>query len=163
MRSSFLIIALTLFAATTALAQDNPQPTIKISETQSVSGSLEADGSQLSSSNVDNSRRLAMHEELRTAREQVKTQVLNLSAQITSNTSSDERMNLQRQVMRLKSDSTLQSMNIQLKYARLGDFTEQTEQLEADIEMFETRRDAPRSSVNSTSNRQNSARGGEVR
>ena len=162
MRSTLLVIALTLFAATAALSQDNPNPTAKISAPQATSKAIDPTEDRFTPSTVDNSRRLAMHDELRSAREQVRNEVLNLSAQITQNTSPEERMELQRQVMRLKSDATLKSMNIQLKYAQLGGFTEQAVQLEENIELFQTRRDTPRSPT-TTSTRPNTARGGEVR
>ncbi len=163
MRSTLLIIALTLFAAMAAIAQENAQPTAKISETHAVSKVIDSTEIQTAPSTVDNSRRKAMHEELRAAREQLYNQVMNLGAQITQNISSEERMDLQRQVMRLKSDETLQSMNIQLKYARLGGYTELAEQLVANIELFQTRRDAPTSPIKTISTRPTPARRGEVR
>lgn len=163
MRSTLLIIALTLVTATTAMGQDNPQPKTKINEPHHVSKVLDSTEIQSATNTADKIRRLAMHDELRSAREQVYDQVMDLGVQITQSASPEERMELQRQVMRLKSDATLQSMTIQLKYARLGEFTELAEQLETNIELFQTRRGAPRGAINTTSTRPVHDRRGEVR
>jgi len=163
MRSIFLIFAMILFAATVAIARDNTLPPAENSDphiVEKVIDSIETGGTVPT---VDNSHRQAMHDELLASREQIYNQVMALSARITASNSSEERMELQRQVIQLKDSGTLQSMSIQLKYARLGGFAELEEQLETNIELFQARRDAPRRVIGNSGKRSNSARGGQTR
>ncbi len=179
MRSIHFIIVLALFLTQPALAQEKTPPLPKLSDqsatttvkTPSVPAKAQTDdGSQiidLSSDQIinsmDNSLRPAMLEELQVAREQNSMQVQQLSEELGQNTSDSQRMDIQRQVSDLKSDMTLQSLTIQLKYARLGGFNEQADELVTIIEEFETRRDTPRSPINTQTTRDASGRGGAVR
>ena len=179
MRSIHFIIVLALFLTQPALAQEKTPPlpklndqsattTVKVpsapakAQTENGSQMIDPSSNQIFNS-TDNSLRPAMLEELQVARDQNSMQVQQLSEQLGQNTSDSQRMDIQRQISDLKSGMTLKSLTIQLKYARLGGFNEQAEELVTIIEEFETRRDTPRSPINTQTTRDASGRGGEVR
>jgi hypothetical protein len=107
--------------------------------------------------------RPAMLEELRVAREQAMLRVTELTASLAATSSPEQRLALQRQISAAKSAGLLQSMTIQLDYARRGGQQELAQRLEADIAQFETLRDAPRAPINTDSVRDRQASGGAAR
>lgn len=107
--------------------------------------------------------RPAMLEELRVAREQEMLRVGELTASLAATSSPEQRLELQRQISTAKSDGILQTMTIQLDYARRAGQQDLAQKLAADIEQFEALRDAPRAPINTDSVRDRQASGGAAR
>jgi hypothetical protein len=107
--------------------------------------------------------RPAMLEELRIAREEEVRRVTELTTSLASASSPDRQFELQRQISAAKSDAHLQTMTIQLDYARRGGQQELAQRLEADIAQFETLRDAPRAPISTETVRDSQVSGGAAR
>jgi len=171
MRSMITTSLLTLALAGLALAADPvttpprptdapTPPTVDVAPLEGGTAKAAVDGEAVSSTT---SLRPAMMEELREVRERELAAVTELLATLETTVAHEERHELQKQIMRAKSDATLAGMTIQLEYAERGGFVEQAERLEAEIELFETRRDAPRAAVVTDSVRDRRPAGGEAR
>ncbi len=177
MRSMLLTTALALFVAGAALAADpipprTPDTPMPAAEEQparlapkgATTGSSPLDGIPADADKVaDDELRPAMLEELRVAREQEMQQVAELTASLTSASSPDQRLELQRQISAAKSDGVLRTMTIQLDYARRSGQQDLAQRLAADIEQFEALRDAPRAPINTDSVRERQTDGGASR
>jgi hypothetical protein len=171
-----LTTVLTLLVAGAAFAADPvppraPDTPIPAAEDQPAAFAPEGAGAiiQLESVPADADKsaaealRPAMLEDLRVAREQETRRVAELTASLATASSPEQQLELQRQISEAKSDGMLQTMTIQLDYARRGGQAELAQRLEADIEQFETLRNAPRAPINTDSVRDRQASGGAAR
>lgn len=176
MRPIFLTTALALLVAGAALAADPTPPRApdkpipaaedRVTETPELGPESAAkampqeDRPAAAQQTAGTDLRPAMLEELRIAREQEMRRVAELATALTSASSPDRLLELQRQISAAKSDAVLQTMSIQLDYARRGGQQELAQRLEADIAQFENLRDAPRAPINTDSVRDRQASGG---
>ncbi len=179
MRPMLLTTALSLFVAGAALAADptpprapdKPVPAAEDQAVETAEFGAQSAAQAISPENLpvdaDKSAatdlRPAMLEELRIAREEEVRRVAELTTSLASASSSDQQLELQRQISAAKSDAFLQTMTIQLDYARRAGQQELAQRLEADIEQFETLRDAPRAPISTETVRDSQASGGAAR
>ncbi len=171
MRTKSLILALVLFAFGFGYAADPVPPTSQFPDQTAQSGEIAENPGAVridslpvdADKSINSGLRPAMMDELREMREEEQLSVIDLTNELMQTVSQEERMELQKRISEIKSDATLQSMAIQLKYARLGGFDEQIQRLEVDIELFVARRDAPPAPINTSSARDLKSRGGQSR
>lgn len=109
------------------------------------------------------SQHAAMMTELRLAREDEMRQVGELTAALEQAASNEERQEIQRRIVDVKSAGVAQSMTIQLNYARAAGLADQVRKLEADLEQFTALRTAPRAPQTTATERRVQNPGGAAR